>query len=164
MVSPTPNVHLFNMLPLLPWGLRVSEPFTEGHLPDRPTDRTCIQNPDLYPKPGCKRWAPIKRPKSKGSGSPPGMILSPKFGKRETILFFISWAWRGAVLWHLVGRGQGRCSGPTVHRAALTARNHRFQNVSSVAVGEACRDGTGMETECVIRRTGATKYSADTQS
>lgn len=61
--------------------------------------------------------------------------------------------------WHLVGRGHGRCSGPTGHRAALTARNHRFQNVSSVAVAEACRDGAGMETECVIRRT-----EADTQS
>ena len=67
------------------------------------------------------------------------------------------------MLRHLVGRGQGSCFGPTAHRAALTARNHRFQNVSSVAVGEPCRDGAGMETECVIRRTGATKYPADTQ-
>ena len=37
--------------------------------------QTCIRNPDLYPKPNCKQWVPIKRPKSKGSGSPPGMIF-----------------------------------------------------------------------------------------
>ena len=36
MGSPSPKVHLLNVLPLFLWGLGVSEPFAEGHLPDSP--------------------------------------------------------------------------------------------------------------------------------
>ena len=83
--------------------------------------------------------------------------MPPRPGKKETIFVFTTWG--KGMLWHSAGTRPRKLLKPC--SAKDSPHNiHGFPNVSSPTLGEPW-PGAGMETESVIRETGATKWSAD---